>query len=84
MAKKSKRMPCYTLRLQFSLWAEARKVAQSEGVSLNQWINVCVAEKLSAVRAEKSFQKRFLRAAPAGILKILEQARKLKSSAGGG
>jgi hypothetical protein len=72
------------LRLQPSLIAEARKAAKSERVSLNQWFNVCVAEKLSALRAEESFQERFLRVAPAGILQILEQARKLKSSAGDG
>jgi len=77
-------MPNYPLRLQPSLLAEARKVAKSERVSLNQLINVCVAEKLSALRAERSFQERFLRVAPAGILQILEQARKLKSSPGGG
>jgi hypothetical protein len=56
-------------------------VAKSERISLNQLFNVCVAEKLSALRAEKSFQERILRMAPAGILQILEQARKLKSSA---
>jgi hypothetical protein len=77
-------MPNYPLRLQPSLMAEARKLAKSERVSLNQLINLCVAEKLSALRAERSFQERFLRVAPAGILRILEQARKLKSSAGDG
>jgi hypothetical protein len=77
-------MPNYPLRLMPSLMAEARKVAKSERVSLNQLINVCVAEKLSALRAERSFQERFLRVAPAGLLRILEQARKLKSSAGDG
>ena len=60
------------------------KLAKSERVSLNQFINVCVAEKLSALRAEESFQERFLRVAPAGILQILEQARKLKSPVGSG
>jgi hypothetical protein len=64
--------------------AEARRVAKSEGIALNQLFNVAVAEKLSALRAESSFQERFLRVAPAGILRILEQARKLKSSVGGG
>jgi hypothetical protein len=52
-------------------------VAKSERVSLNQFFNVCVAEKLSARRAEESFQERFLRAAPAGILHILQQAKQL-------
>ena len=64
--------------------AEARRVAKSEHVALNQWLNVCVAEKLSALRAEESFKERFLRVAPAGMLQILEQARKLKSQVGGG
>ena len=81
---RANRIPCYSLRLQPSLLAEARRVANSERVALNQWLNVCVAEKLSALRAEESFKERFLRVAPAGILQILEQARKLKSSAGGG
>ena len=72
------------MRLQPSLMAEARKLAKSERVSLNQLINLCVAEKLSALRAEESFQERFLRVAPIGILQILEQARKLKSPVGVG
>ena len=70
------------MRLQPSLLAAARKVAKSERVALNQWLNVCVAEKLSSLRAEESFHERFLRVAPAGILKILEEARKLKSLPG--
>jgi hypothetical protein len=69
----------YPLRLQASVMAEARRAAKAEGVSLNQFINVAVAEKVSAVRAEA-----FLRAAPAGILQIFEQARKLKSPVAGG
>ena len=81
---RANRLPCYPLRLPPSLLAEARKVAKSERISLNQLFNVCVAEKLSALRAERSFQERFLRVAPAGILRILEQARKLKSPVGGG
>jgi hypothetical protein len=68
----------YPLRLQASLMAEARRVAKAEGVSLNHFINVAVAEKVSAVRAEA-----ILRAAPVGILRILEQSRKLKSTPGG-
>jgi hypothetical protein len=61
--------------------AEARRIAKSEGISVNQLINVAVAEKFSAMRAERSLYERILRAAPAGILQIFEQARKLKSPA---
>jgi hypothetical protein len=76
----TKRPPNYALRLQPSLMMEARRVAKSEYVSLNQFINVCVAEKLSALRAEKSFEERILRVVPVGIREIIEQARKLKST----
>jgi len=50
------------LRLQPSLLEEARKVAESEGVALNQLINVAVAEKLSAMRTESYFRERAARA----------------------
>ena len=46
------------LRLQPSLLDEARRIAQSEGVALNQLINVAVAEKLSALRTDDYFRER--------------------------
>jgi len=45
------------LRLQRSLLEEVRKVAQSEGVAVNQLINVAVAEKLSALRIDDYFRQ---------------------------
>ncbi|MBZ9967016.1 hypothetical protein [Mesorhizobium sp. BR1-1-2] len=48
----------FALRLQLPLLDEARKVADSEGVPLNRFINVAVAEKLSALRTETYFQER--------------------------
>jgi len=46
------------LRLQPSLLEEARKLAKTEGVALNQLINVAVAERLSALRTESYFRER--------------------------
>jgi hypothetical protein len=46
------------LRLQPTLLEEAKRVAESEGVALNQLINVAVAEKLSALRTEEYFRER--------------------------
>jgi hypothetical protein len=46
------------LRLQSSLLDEARRVSEAEGVALNQFINVAVAEKLSALRTEEYFPER--------------------------
>ena len=41
------------LRLQPSLPGEARKLAKAEGVALNQFINVAVAEKLAHLQHEE-------------------------------
>jgi predicted HicB family RNase H-like nuclease len=64
------------LRLQPSLLEEARKVAETEGVALNQFINVAVAEKLSALRTETYFQERAARAEIGAALGILNRAGK--------
>lgn len=66
------------LRLQPSLYQEARKVAESEGVALNQFINVAVAEKLSALRTEDYFRERSQRASSAKTKQILKKAGKGK------
>ena len=51
----------YNLRLLASLKAEAKKVAEEEGATLNQFINVAVAEKLAALRTTRYFQERAAR-----------------------
>jgi hypothetical protein len=63
------------LRLQTSLLEEAKRVARSEGVALNQLINVAVAEKVSALRTESYFQTRAGRA-------NLDEAKKILKCAG--
>ena len=62
------------LRLQPSLLEEARKLANEEGVALNQFINVAVAEKLSALRTESYFRERAARGDVARALAILDRA----------
>jgi hypothetical protein len=52
----------YALRLLASLKAEAEQVAAAEGTTLNQFINVAVAEKLAALRTERYFKERAKRA----------------------
>jgi len=64
----------FALRLQPSLLDEARKVAETEGVALNQLINVAVAEKLSALRTESYFQERAARADIPKALDVLKRA----------
>jgi hypothetical protein len=66
----------FALRLQPSLLDEARKLAESEGVALNQLINVAVAEKVSALRTEEYFSVRARRADPGKIGRILKRLGK--------
>src|SRR5260370_17781958 len=70
------RRSTYPLRLQRSLKEEARKAAASEGVSLNQLINVAVAEKVSALRTEIYLNERIRRADREETLRILDRAVK--------
>jgi hypothetical protein len=62
------------LRLQTSLLEEARRVSESEGVALNQFINVAVAEKVSALRTEEYFRERSQRGDVARAKRILRRA----------
>jgi hypothetical protein len=71
------------LRLQPSLLEEARRVSESEGVALNQLINVAVAEKLSALPTGQYFQERAGRADIARAKRILKKAGKGNASAPG-
>jgi hypothetical protein len=73
----------FALRLQPSLLDEARKLAESEGVALNQLINVAVAEKISALRTEEYFAARARRANPGKIARILKRVGKGNSPMAG-
>jgi len=64
----------FALRLQPSLLEEVRKVAESDGVALNQFVNVAVAEKLSALRTESYFRERAARGDLEKALDILDRA----------
>ena len=71
------------LRLQASLLEEAKRVAQSEGVALNQFINVAVAEKVSALRTADYFRERSSRADIGKAKRILGRAGRGKPPVAG-
>ncbi len=71
------------LRLQTSLLEEAKRVAEGEGVALNQLINVAVAEKLSALRTEDYFRERSGRANINRAKRILKRAGRGKPPVAG-
>jgi len=64
----------YALRLLTSLKAEAEKVAAEEGTTLNQLINVAVAEKVAALRTARYFQERAARADLSAFDRLLTRA----------
>jgi hypothetical protein len=66
----------FALRLQPTLLEEARALAKSEGVALNQLINIAVAEKLAVTRTTEFFQRYTRDADVAKALEILRRPRK--------
>jgi uncharacterized protein (DUF1778 family) len=64
----------YSLRLQPSLKAAAERAAAAERTSLNQFINVAVAEKLAALETESYFRSRAATGRRESFLAFLDQA----------
>jgi hypothetical protein len=64
----------YDLKLQKSLLEEVRRLAAAEGTSVDQFINVAVAEKTAALRTAAYFRERAARADLAEFDRILAKA----------
>lgn len=64
----------YAPRRQTSLLDELRTVVEEEGTTINQSINVAVAENLAALRTDRCFRGRPSRANRADFLTILDKA----------
>lgn len=70
----------YPLKLPLSIKKAAQRLAKEDGVSLNQWIAVAVAEKVGVVEtAAMFFQKHAGKATGDGLLKYLQNAPKTRS-----
>ena len=65
----------YPLKLPLSVKKAAQRLAKEDGVSLNQWIAVAVAEKVGVVEtAAEFFKKRARGATGSGLMKFLRNA----------
>ena len=65
----------YPLKLPTSIKKAAQRLAQEDGVSLNQWIAVAVAEKVGVVEtAAEFFKRRAAKATGAGLMRFLRKA----------
>jgi hypothetical protein len=70
----------YPLNLPLSIKKAAQRLAKEDGVSLNQWIAVAVAEKVGVVEtAAEFFKKRAGKASGQGLMKFLRTAPKTAS-----
>jgi uncharacterized protein (DUF1778 family) len=72
----------YSLRLQPSLKAAAERIAAAEGTSLNQFINMAVAEKLSALETAAFFRSRAIKGKRKAFLAFLDKAGTAPAIAG--
>ena len=72
----------YPLKLPLSIKKAAQRLAKEDGVSLNQWIAVAVAEKVGVVEtAADFFKKQAGNATGEGLMKFLRTAPKVAPEA---
>ena len=75
-------MSTFALRLPDSLYAHAKLLAEQDQASLNQFITVAVAEKVSAYQTAEFFLKRAGSAQPADLARLLVQVQDREPLAG--
>ncbi len=67
----------YPLKLPASTKAAAQRLAKEDGVSLNQWISVTLAQKIGVVEMAADFLKqRACSARPIDMLPFLDAAKR--------
>jgi len=73
----------YPLKLPMSVKTAAQRLAKEDGVSLNQWIAVAVAEKIGSVETAADFlRRRAGDARPADLIGFLDRAGDAPPSSG--
>jgi len=67
----------YPLKLPASVKEAAARLAKEDGVSLNQWIAVAIAQKIGVVETASDFLKRRTgKARPSDMLPFLDKAKR--------
>ena len=66
-------MSTFALRLPDSLYAHAKQLAEQDQASLNQFITVAVAEKVSAYQTAAFFTQRAGTAQPSDLAQLLKR-----------
>lgn len=68
-------MSTFALRLPDSLYAHAKLLAEQDQASLNQFITVAVAEKVSAFQTMAFFAERAGSAKPEDLMRLLKKVK---------
>jgi len=71
-------MSALSLRLPSSIHQHIRKIAKTEGVSINQFVSSAVSEKISAIMTENYLNSRAKKAKKSDLKKILDNVPKRK------
>jgi broad specificity phosphatase PhoE len=75
-------MSTFALRLPDSLYAHAKLLAEQDQASLNQFITVAVAEKVSAMQTAEFFAQRSGKSKPGDLARLLLQVKNREPRAG--
>lgn len=67
-------MSALRLRLPKSLHEQLRELAHEEGISINQFVMLAVAERIAAISTMEYLEKRARRGSRERLLEILNQA----------
>ena len=68
-------MSALSLRLPKSLHAQLKELAQEEGISVNQFVMLAVAEKVASISTIEYLEKRARRGNREKLLEILNKVR---------
>jgi rRNA-processing protein FCF1 len=67
-------MSTLSLRLPDSIHRELKELAKEDGISINQFISLAVAEKVSCLKTVDYLKRRASKATPSDLLSILDLA----------
>jgi uncharacterized protein (DUF1778 family) len=67
-------MSALSLRLPKTLHEQVKELAQEEGISVNQFVMLAVAEKIASISTIEYLEKRAKRGSRARLLEILDKA----------
>ena len=69
-----KKLSTYPLRLPRSIRAGVERLSKEDGISINQFVSIAVAEKLAMLQAQDYFAQRSARADMAAVDQLMQRS----------